>query len=111
MTHENHQKAGRLAILSQKLSTTAPNLHARGNRVAHRGGKHSSKTPDPPRGFNPQKRHYRREPLILPEPYARAHPLLQLKNDRMSTTLTHPCQSGGFPNEVVRWGDLNLAGK
>ena len=39
MTHENHQKAGRLAILSQKLSTAAPNLHARGNRVAHRGGK------------------------------------------------------------------------
>ena len=39
MTHENHHKAGRLAILSQKLSTTAPNLHARGNRVAHRGGK------------------------------------------------------------------------
>ena len=39
MTHENHQKAGRLAILSQKLSTIAPNLHARGDRVAHRGGK------------------------------------------------------------------------
>ena len=68
MTHENRHKAGRLAILSQKNSTTAPNLHARGDRVAQRGGKHSSKTPDPLRGFNPQTRLYCREPLILPEP-------------------------------------------
>ena len=41
MTQENHHKADKLAILSQKLSTTAPNLHARGNRVAHRGGKNT----------------------------------------------------------------------
>ena len=39
MTQENHHKADKLPILSQKLYTTAPNLHARGNTVAHRGGK------------------------------------------------------------------------
>ena len=64
MKHQiHHNKAGRVAILSQKLSTAAPNFHTRGNLVAHRGVKtHINNT----RSAAVHGIH-RREPL-LPEP-------------------------------------------